>query len=118
MWHSAWEFMVKYGTLAWIFNCVVLWLLGRSRQKTIDLLLAQRQELVDTATRMIEKAIDKGHSLGKASVYVEYMLRGGKLVATKAGEGMTLEEAQAKLDKIADDLQGLSPKVPTQATRT
>lgn len=110
MGHEIWDFMAKYGVVAWIFNCVMLTLIARSRGQRIKLLEQERDNIITIA---IEAALKKGHSLGLAAAYTEHMVRGGKLVATKAAVGMSLDETQARLNEIAEELNKLNPRLPS-----
>jgi hypothetical protein len=109
MGHTIWGFMVEYAVLAW-FNCAVLALIVRSRGQRLKLLEQDRDNIITIA---VEAALKKGHSLGLAAAYVEHMMRGGRLVATKAAVGMTLDKTQARLDEIAEELNKLNPRLPS-----
>lgn len=107
--HAIWDFMVKYSALVWIFNWTMLALVIRSRGQRIKLLEQERDNIITIA---VEAALKKGHSLGLAAAYTEHMMRGGKLVATKAAVGMTLDETQVRLNEIAEELHKLNPRLP------
>jgi hypothetical protein len=90
---------------------LILSSLDRSRQRLIEefetILKERDEQWMSMAEQAVRDAIDKGNALGKSTVYIEAMLKGHRMVVTKAAEGTTLEEAQAKMDKIYDDLHAV-----------